>query len=65
MNDAKRYTDDGLMDVGAVAAYTTLSVSTIRKRAQAGTIPFVRIGRRVLFRRADIDQWIDQQARAA
>ena len=64
MNEPIR-NSDGLMDVGDVAEYTSLSESTIRKRVAAGTIPVVRIGRRTLFRRADIDQWVDAHQRAA
>jgi excisionase family DNA binding protein len=61
MTDAQRHTFDGLMDVADVAAYTRLSTHTIRKHAQRGTIPVVRLGRRILFRRDEIDAWIESE----
>lgn len=61
MSDTARHTDDGLMDVRAVVAYTSLSESLIRKRTAAGTIPVVRIGRRTLYRRDEIDAWIESE----
>lgn len=60
MDEGIRNTN-GLMDVGQVAGYTRLSPSTIRKRVAAGTIPVVRIGRRTLFKRDEIDAWIERE----
>jgi excisionase family DNA binding protein len=60
MPDSERQ-ERGLMTVLEVAIYTRLSESAVRKRVAAGTIPVVRIGRRTLFRPADIDAWISQQ----
>lgn len=53
------------MEAADVAAYTRLSESTIRKRTAAGTIPVVRIGRRTLYRKADIDAWLHRQTEPA
>lgn len=60
MDEGIRNTN-GLMDVEQVAGYTRLSASTIRKRVAAGTIPVVRIGRRTLFKRDEIDAWIERE----
>jgi excisionase family DNA binding protein len=62
MSKPTRHTNEALMDVADVAAYTRLSPHTIRKHAQGGTIPVVRIGRRVLFRRGEINEWIEAKA---
>ena len=65
MSDTESHRGQGLMDVPAVVAYTSLSESTIRKRTAAGTIPVVRIGRRTLYRKAEIDAWIETERAGA
>jgi excisionase family DNA binding protein len=61
MSESTRHKDEGLMEAADVAAYTRLSESFIRKRTADGTLPVVRIGRRTLYRRADVDAWIASQ----
>ena len=61
MPDTERHSE-GLMTVADVVKYTQLSESTIRNHVTAGTIPVARIGRRLRFRRAEIDAWIDAHA---
>ena len=48
----------GLFDCAEAAKYLNLSQSYIRKAVAGNRIPFVRIGTRTLFRRADLDSWI-------
>lgn len=47
-----------LMTVEELAAYTKLSPGTIYNRIGKGTIPVVRLGRTVRFRRSEIDAWM-------
>ena len=47
-----------------VSKYTGFSLSTIDRAAahKGGTLPVVRIGRAVRFRRADVDAWLAERA---
>jgi len=38
--------------------YTTFAVVTLRKLVYKGAIPFYRKGRRVVFKREEIDNWM-------
>ena len=49
----------GLLDATGAARYLSLSESYIRKAVANRRIPFVRIGKRTLFRRADLDGWVN------
>jgi excisionase family DNA binding protein len=50
---------DNYMTAEEAAQYLKTSTSTLAKRRVAGTGPrFVRIGRMVRYRRADLDLWI-------
>ncbi len=49
-----------LLDVKGAALYMgRVSVWTIRERIAGGELPTVRIGRRVLLDRTDLDRWIE------
>lgn len=53
-----RYHDDEK----GTAQYTALSVATLRKRRRLGLPPaFIRIGRRVIYSRADVDEFLAGQ----
>ena len=53
-----RYHDDEK----ATADYLALSVATLRKRRRLGLPPtFIRIGRRVVYARADVDSFLAEQ----
>jgi excisionase family DNA binding protein len=52
---------EGLFDCTQTAHYLNLSESYIRKAVCSNKMPFVRIGTRTLFRRADLDAWINEQ----
>lgn len=47
-----------LIGIRELAELTTLSVSSIYKRTSAGSIPFYKVGKRVLFKPSEIDQWL-------
>jgi predicted DNA-binding transcriptional regulator AlpA len=52
--------DDSSLDVQAAARLIGLSVATLAKmRCVGGGPPFLKLGRRVLYRRVDIKAWLD------
>lgn len=53
-----------LFTTDEAAAYLRIAASTLEKRRVTGDGPAYRkLGRRVLYRRADLDTWIDQRLR--
>jgi hypothetical protein len=54
-------TDDEVMfDVQAAARFTAIAVATLAKmRCIGGGPPFVKAGRRVLYRRGDVIAWLN------
>lgn len=48
-----------LLTVTELAEWLRIKTSTIRKKVCYGRIPHVKIGRRVLFRRTDIESWLE------
>lgn len=55
-----------LLDYGAAQAYLgTVSRSTLKVLAANGELRVVRIGRRTMFRRDDLDKFIDRKTREA
>ena len=48
-------TADYLSELGVIFAVRTLS----NRRTSGGGIPFVRLGRRIRYRKSDIDAWLD------
>ncbi|SHF88772.1 helix-turn-helix transcriptional regulator [Geodermatophilus nigrescens] len=54
-----------LMTLAETAAYLRTPVATLRYWRHRGEGPAgFRLGRRVVFRRADVDQWLDARRRA-
>lgn len=52
-----------LLTIDEAAAYLRLPVSTLRYWRSNGQGPCSRkVGRRVMYTRADLNQWIDEQA---
>jgi predicted DNA-binding transcriptional regulator AlpA len=49
---------ESLWDIKQLKKYTGLSESGIRRLARRGTIPSVRINRRILFRPSSIERFI-------
>ena len=52
--------DPHLLDVTEVAQLCHLKAATIRRWVQKRRLPFVKLGRRVLFRKGDIEALIEQ-----
>ena len=46
------------LDITEASKYIRLSKSAIYKRTMMGTIQFYKIGKKLLFRRSDLDQYI-------
>jgi len=40
-------------------AYLRISHGTIDKLMKTGNIPFVKLGRKILFKKAEIDAWLE------
>ena len=47
-----------ILDVDEAAALLRISRRTIYNRVKAGTIPHARVGRKLLFSRAKLSQWV-------
>ena len=56
---AESTSEQPLMTVADVAEHLQLNQQTIRNWIDAGTLPAVRIGRRVRIRRSDLDRLLD------
>lgn len=54
-----------LLDDRAAAAYLDLSPGTLSVWRSTGryALPFVKIGRKVRYRRADLDAWLERHTR--
>jgi hypothetical protein len=53
-----------LMDSAAAADYMGLACQTLAKRrCLGGSPPYYKVGRRVLYDRADLDAWLDSHRR--
>ena len=52
-----------LLDLNSAARYVGVSYWTLRAILHNGEIPFIRIGRRLLVDRCDLDDWIDRNKR--
>jgi excisionase family DNA binding protein len=52
--------EDEFLTVAETAAVLKLNQQTVRNWIDAGTLPAIRIGRRVRIRRADFDRLIEQ-----
>ncbi|WP_137113353.1 helix-turn-helix domain-containing protein [Mesorhizobium sp. GR13] len=52
------------LPVSAAAQYLGLSVSTLNKKRLTGDGPqFFRLGRRVVYRQIELDQWLESHRR--
>jgi excisionase family DNA binding protein len=60
-------TPSPLLDRAAAAAYLGLAVATLETWASSRrySLPFVKLGRRVMYRRADLDAFIESRTRGA
>jgi excisionase family DNA binding protein len=48
-----------LLTVTELSEWLRIKSSTIRKKVCYGHIPHIKVGRRVLFRRTDIEAWLE------
>lgn len=55
-----------LLDEAEAARFLTVSPGTLSVWRSTGrySIPFVKVGRRVRYRRTDLEAWLDQRTRA-
>lgn len=56
-------TRDDVMPIEEVCAILGLARDTVRRRAKAGTIPCVKVGRQPIFLREDITRWLLEHRR--
>lgn len=63
--DPANFDADQLLDEQAAASYLDLKPGTLSVWRSTGryAIPFVKIGRNVRYRRADLDIWLEQRTR--
>jgi excisionase family DNA binding protein len=52
-----------LVNIEMAARMTGLAKGTLYNMVSAGTVPHIKLGRRVLFREEDLGLWIDQHRR--
>ena len=45
-----------------LSEYINLSTSTIYKKTSAGLIPYIKSGKKLLFKKEAIDEWLEQHA---
>ena len=51
-----------VMTVSEVAEYLRVNPQTVYRKAKAGELPAVRIGRAIRFRRLELESWLKQGA---
>jgi len=49
---------DKLLNYEEMAAYLRISTQALRQRVSKGTIPFLKMGKTVRFRKSTIDEWM-------
>ncbi len=47
-----------ILTVAEVAEYLRINPQTVYRKAKAGELPAVRIGRAIRFRRTELDAWL-------
>ena len=53
-----------VLTVSEVAEYLRVNPQTVYRKAKAGELPAVRIGRAIRFRREELEEWIKVIARS-
>lgn len=51
--------NQGLIDIGDVAVLLGRSERFVRRLVEENRISFVKVGKYVMFRRSDVEEWID------
>ncbi len=54
--------DDKILDMTALAEYLKVNKSWIYKRTKQFEIPFIKKGKYCLFRKSDIDAWLNKDS---
>lgn len=54
-----------VMTVSEVAEYLRVNPQTVYRKAKAGELPAVRIGRAIRFRRTELESWLKTPATSA
>ncbi len=54
--------NDSILNIDELSEYLKLSKSFLYKKVHRKTIPFVKVGRRTIFVREQIDKWIQSGA---
>lgn len=59
--------ENNLLDENQAADYLTLAPGTLSVWRSTGRykIPFLKVGRRVRYRRADLDAWLESRTRTS
>jgi excisionase family DNA binding protein len=57
-NDDERY-----LSIEKASVYLSLSVDSLYRRVSDQTIPFIKVGRRLLFDKRALDRWMTQKAK--
>ena len=52
-----------VMTVSEVAEYLRVNPQTVYRKAKAGELPAVRIGRAIRFRKTELDEWMKTAVR--
>ena len=52
-----------VMTVSEVAVYLRVNPQTVYRKAKAGELPALRIGRAIRFRRTELDEWMKTAVR--
>jgi len=58
--NADKTRESGLMKVAEAAAFLRLKISTIRAWVLKRKIPYIKLGGKVLFRKADLEAFVDK-----
>ena len=53
---------DLILDRGGAARYLKIGKSSLDILVHAGEVPYLKIGRRVLFQKAKLDEWLDAKS---
>jgi excisionase family DNA binding protein len=50
-----------LLDAKQLGALLNISEGWLKRKARAGEIPFIRLGKAIRFRRAEVEKWLEGQ----
>lgn len=53
--------EDAVMTKAEAIEYMRISVATIDRLMKSRTLPFIKVGKKVLFRKSDIDKFLERR----